>query len=264
MERRYLTISEFAGLRNVSIGSLRYYEKLKILTPARIDPATNYRYYLPEQLKTLDTIMLCVALDIPLKDLKNYVDEEGALDEKSILETGKKAMQDKISEMQAKLEITQFGLDTIARNQRYSERKGVYIREIEERYLIEAPFPGEWKDLSLEEKEPIELFQEAQAKNMAPVFPPGIMIHCETEPVRLSLFFRVLHPDLQDTRIIHLPQAPYRCLQADLTSQTDIRKLLEENFPLQRRKTIIISNMLLSKLHFDSMHSEIQAAAETS
>lgn len=99
---------------------------------------------------------------------------------------------------------------------------------------------------------------------MAPVFPPGIMIHCETEPVHLSLFFRVLHPDLQDKRIIRLPKAPNRCLQADLTSQMDIRKLLEENFPLQRRKTIIISNMLLSKLHFDSMHSEIQAAAETS
>lgn len=100
MKRRYLTISEFAGLRNVRIGSLRYYEKLKILTPARVDPATNYRYCLPEQLKTLGTIMLCVALDIPLKNLKNYVDEDGFLDEKSILETGKKAMQDKISEMQ--------------------------------------------------------------------------------------------------------------------------------------------------------------------
>lgn len=39
--RKYLTISEFAELRNVNINSLRYYEKLKILLPAWVDPQTN-------------------------------------------------------------------------------------------------------------------------------------------------------------------------------------------------------------------------------
>ena len=37
--KQYLTISEFAGLRNVNINSIRYYEKQKFLMPAWIRSA---------------------------------------------------------------------------------------------------------------------------------------------------------------------------------------------------------------------------------
>ena len=81
----YMTISEFASLRNVNINSIRYYEKQKILIPAWIDPQTKYRYYLPEQLGILDAILLCIRLNIPLKELKSYIDSNGNLDKKGLL-----------------------------------------------------------------------------------------------------------------------------------------------------------------------------------
>lgn len=87
--KQYLTISEFAGLRNVNINSIRYYEKQKFLMPAWIDPQTKYRYYLPEQLGMLDMILLCIKLGIPLKELKEYIDQSGKLDEKIFWKTEK-------------------------------------------------------------------------------------------------------------------------------------------------------------------------------
>lgn len=204
--------------------------------------------------------MLCVALDIPLRDIKSYVDENGCLDEKSILIRGKKAMQERISGMQMKLETTQFSLDSIEKNQRYKDRKGVYRRRIEERFFIETPFCGDWRDFSREEKKSMELFHEAQGKNMVPVFPSGIIIHYEREPVQFSFYFQVLHPDKEDKRILHIPEGVYACLQTDMTFQVDMKQLLEENFPIQEKKMIIISNMLLNKLHFNNRRSEIQAA----
>lgn len=259
MSKDYLTISEFAKLRNISIGSLRYYEKLKILLPARIDPRTKYRYYLPEQISILDTITLCTLFGIPLNNLKEYIDEHGKLDEKRILESGKKAMQEQISAMQTSVEITEFNLNNMEQNEKYSSQKGIYTRSIEERFLIAAPFCGNWNDLTNKEKAAMDLFHTAQQQNMAPVFPAGILIHCETKPVSYSFFVQVLHPAKQDKQIIRIPKADFSCMQIDVTSQTDILDILEKNFKLQELKTIIISNMPLNKSSFNSRHSEIQA-----
>lgn len=57
------TISEFAKLRNININSLRYYEKIGVLTPSYTDPKTGYRYYTPDQLSVLDAI-LCIDLHL--------------------------------------------------------------------------------------------------------------------------------------------------------------------------------------------------------
>lgn len=73
----FLSIGELAKLRNVNVQSLRYYEKLGILVPAYINPENGYRYYSLDQIMILDTIILCIDLGIPLKDLKNYVNTEG-------------------------------------------------------------------------------------------------------------------------------------------------------------------------------------------
>lgn len=253
-----MTISEFAKLRNVSIGSLRYYEQLKILTPAKIDPDSKYRYYLPEQLATLDTILLCIELDIPLKNLENYVDSNGDLNQKKILASGKQAMLDKISEMQMKLEITQYNMDSMERNQEYRNCEGIYTREIDERYFLEVPFHGDWKDLSQKEHMPFALFHEAQEKKMSPIFPVAIILHNEKTPTEFSFCLQVLHPDEADKRILYLPKASYLCLQADLTFQSDLAQLIHDNFPSKERRMIIISNMIQKKMHFGSRHSEIQ------
>lgn len=258
MEKKYLTISEFAKLRNVSIGSLRYYEQLKILCPAKIDPHTKYRYYLPEQLATLDTILLCIELNIPLKDLDTYIDSNGYLNQKKILATSKQAMMDKIMEMQMKLEITQYSMNSMERNQKYTNQKGVYTREIDSRSFLEVPLGTDWKNLYKKEQMPLKLFHEAQEKKMSPIFPASIILHYEDSLPQASFCLQVLHPDNSDKRILHLPKAEYLCFQTDLTFETNLKELLEKNFGEEDKKTIIISNMIQKKMHFHSRHSEIQ------
>lgn len=254
----YLTINEFARLRNVNANSIRYYEKLKILMPAWIDPQTKYRYYLPEQLDLLDTITLCIKLGRPLKNLKHYIDENGRLDGRKIFEDGKRVMQEKIADMQTGLELTQFNLEALERNQQYSDHQGIYSREIEERYFFIKTFCGNWNDLLQKEKTAMDLFQYAQDLNMVPVFPAGILVDGEASPASFSFFVQVLHPVENDSRILHLPKAKYFCLQVDLTSKTDLSKLLAENFPQFSKRNVIISNMLLNKMYLNGRHSEIQ------
>ena len=88
------TISEFAKLRDININSLRYYEKIGVLKPAYTDPNTGYRYYTPDQLSVLDMILLCLSLDIPLKQLSEYKDENSYLLNDKLYETGKEVAKD--------------------------------------------------------------------------------------------------------------------------------------------------------------------------
>ena len=261
--KKYLTISEFAGLRNVNINSIRYYEKQKILIPAWIDPQTKYRYYLPEQLNVLDAILLCIRLGISLKELKQFVDSEGQFDEKRILEQGKEILQRRLSSIQQGLEITQFNLDNMEDNQKYRYETEVYTRVIGERYLFETPFYGKWDDLVQKEKCVMELFHDAQRADMAPVFPPGILIRWNVRTLKFSLFVQILHPTEHDERIVKVPEAAFSCFQADLAHGTDIVKLLNEKVDMQGIKTVVISNMLLGKLHYSSRHSEIQLSQKS-
>lgn len=256
--KQYLTISEFAKLRNVDINSLRYYEKLKILTPAWIDPQTKYRYYLPDQLVTLDIIILCIRIGIPLKNLQEYIDASGNLDKKGFLEDGKAAMEKRVADMQLGLELIQFSLNNMEQNQEYSGNTGVYTREIPERYFIERPFSGNWSNVGQKENTAMELFHDAQERELAPVFPAGILVRPDAAPDQFSFFFQVLHPDPQDGQILRVPAGTFACMQADLTPDTELLGLLAEHFPEQIQGTVIISNMVLSKLHFNSRHSEIQ------
>ena len=61
-------------------------------------------------------------------------------------------MQAKIDAMQTGIAITQFNLDSIEQNKIYSKQKGIYTREIEERFLIEAPIAGKLGDFIQKEK----------------------------------------------------------------------------------------------------------------
>ncbi len=68
-----LRIGEVARLFNLSVGTLRHYELMGVLDPARIDPASGYRYYGSRQLSTLNTISHLRVLDLPLAQIREFV-----------------------------------------------------------------------------------------------------------------------------------------------------------------------------------------------
>lgn len=63
-------IGEFSRSSRVTVKMLRHYGELGLLTLARVDPYTNYRYYSADQLPRLHRI-------VALKDLGFRLDEIG-------------------------------------------------------------------------------------------------------------------------------------------------------------------------------------------
>jgi DNA-binding transcriptional MerR regulator len=69
MDDRML-IGRFARLSGVGIGALRHYHELGLLIPARVDPATGYRYYRRDQAEDARLIARLRELDVSLPEIR--------------------------------------------------------------------------------------------------------------------------------------------------------------------------------------------------
>ena len=68
-----MKIGEFAAFSDVSIRALRLYDRMGLLRPSQVDTESSYRYYLPDQLQTLNTILSFKKVGFSLKEIKDMI-----------------------------------------------------------------------------------------------------------------------------------------------------------------------------------------------
>jgi DNA-binding transcriptional MerR regulator len=62
-------IGEFSRITRVTIDALRHYDALGLLTPAKVDPFTGYRYYSARQLMSLHRILALKEVGFSLEEI---------------------------------------------------------------------------------------------------------------------------------------------------------------------------------------------------
>ncbi|MFY9519839.1 MAG: MerR family transcriptional regulator [Caldicoprobacterales bacterium] len=77
------TVNKLAKLAGVSTRTLRYYDEIGLLKPARVS-SNSYRIYGQKEIDRLQQIMLYRELDLPLEDIKNILDEKSFDGEKAL------------------------------------------------------------------------------------------------------------------------------------------------------------------------------------
>jgi DNA-binding transcriptional MerR regulator len=74
-------IGTVAGLAQVSVRTLRYYDELGLLRPVWVDPDTGYRWYAPEQLHRLHRILALRDLGVRLAEIAVLLDNDLGVEE---------------------------------------------------------------------------------------------------------------------------------------------------------------------------------------
>lgn len=69
MSKTKLKIKEFSRLCQVTVKTLRHYEKIGLLTPAQVDEWTGYRYYSVGQMQTLNSIRVLKDIGFSLEEI---------------------------------------------------------------------------------------------------------------------------------------------------------------------------------------------------
>ena len=252
----FLSIGELAKLRDINVQSLRYYEKLGILIPAYINPQSGYRYYSLEQIMILDTIILCIDLGIPLKDLKNYVNEDGELEFEHLLKDGKKLAKEKIRKIESSMDSIDRTLQHINAQKTFQGREGYYSRYIFERYYISIPCETVMRAETYE-KNLSQLFSLAKKHNLQASFPHGIIAsYCNGQFAASHMFLEVLPSD--NSIVQKLDAGNYLCFQEPREVHSDPLVVFPQKLWNQGQATVIISSMSPDTYKYDNVTLEFQ------
>lgn len=258
--KKYLTISQVAKLRNININSLRYYEKLGVLVPAYVDSESRYRYYRPEQLFTLDIILLCISLDVPLKNLPKYTNSNSILGKK-LLEDGRTLAKQKIKDIQLELQKIEYILNRQTENEKYAKKESIYQREFESRYFILERYFGKLNDSTQINNLAATLFSYADKRQMTPILSTGILLKYDKEEIKQFIFYEVLTP-VTDDKLICLPTASFQCIHFKLEEETNCLELIEHYFGHLHFQTVILTDFVQNEYVYDNKDREIQVFCE--
>lgn len=73
-KKNLFQIGEVAEMFHLSVSSLRHYERCGLLRPEYTDPDSGYRYYSARQLEVLTTIRFLRQLDMPIVQIRDFLD----------------------------------------------------------------------------------------------------------------------------------------------------------------------------------------------
>ena len=103
-DARLFRIGQVARMFNISLGSLRHYERCGLLEPAYVDRRTGYRYYGVKQFEVLNTIRYLRVLDMPLEQIAEFLHNRDV-----------RVIEDKLVAQKALIERKQHELEMISR-----------------------------------------------------------------------------------------------------------------------------------------------------
>lgn len=258
LNMKMFTISEFAKLRNININSLRYYEKIGVLKPFCINEHTGYRYYSPDQLPILDVILLCLDFGMPLKDLKSYIDDNKFIHNDDLFAAGRKIAEERVQNALTELNKIEYTLQYMNVNRQYSEQTGLYEREIPERRIITTEYTGDPLDIKKIETTSAILYEYAQGKQLAPVFPAGMIIEAANGQTTIKIFFEVMAKGKNDMSLESISAGTFLCQQVNLPINVELLNVIESVYGKSENTKIIVSNMLLDKYQLGTKKSELQ------
>jgi len=97
-------IGEFARLSGVSVKTLRFYDEVGILRPARIDPRTRYRFYSAQQLQDIALARMLRASGVSVPEVKRLLRKRDRMPEqRALLESLQAELRESLEQTQRSL-----------------------------------------------------------------------------------------------------------------------------------------------------------------
>lgn len=107
-----ISAGEFAKLCKTTRDTLRYYDKMGILVPKKNDE-NGYNYYSPRQITSFYFISFYRALECPVKQLKEFMNEPGSDDFYKLINNQYDTLLDMKREIENKLELLTIAIDMV-------------------------------------------------------------------------------------------------------------------------------------------------------
>ena len=158
------TIGEMAKMHNIPESTLRYYDDKGIFHPAIVDSQTNYRYYTIDQFSMLDTIKFLRQLNIPLKEIKRYIDERTPAFAMDLLEKQEEMLLKKQKEIEYTLAKIKHKIHLMTEAVQ-TDADTVFFKELPTRKITALPITSNGTNVT---DDMFEYYIHSLQKNMKP------------------------------------------------------------------------------------------------
>ena len=95
-------IGEFSKINQITVKTLRHYEKIGLIAPCEVDEWTKYRYYDVSQLKKMSTIIYLKRLGFALSEIKDIMNKDGGIPSFEMIEAKLKLCKDEIKRLEVR------------------------------------------------------------------------------------------------------------------------------------------------------------------
>ena len=131
-----LSITELAKLRQVTSETLRYYDRIGLITPDYVDPQTRYRYYSIRQYEKLGTIKELRQLGMSIHDITDYFSGRNLRKSHQLLLHQLELLEEEIRKQQLLSEILRRKLHFLSEITPPPPVDKVFCRAFPQRYMI--------------------------------------------------------------------------------------------------------------------------------
>jgi len=140
MEKKLFTIGEISKIKGITRKALRFYEKIGLLKPYRVDPSNRYRYYSIEQFVHVDIIKAARVMDISPMELKAVFKNKDTVELMEFLDSQMEKAARKMDELRQTIRRINAVQKSISNSLASAARKEVYRRQIPPRTIVTLAF----------------------------------------------------------------------------------------------------------------------------
>ncbi len=257
----YLTIGEVSKIKKISIKSLRYYERIGILTPAKINEENGYRFYSVDQLLAVDMIKFLAAMDLPLKDWGKYFRPGSGFYLAELIADSKSLVNDQIYELQMRLNKLELAERGLRDNENYNNIEGFYKRRIPERNFLCHPLDDPRSMVEFHKKLTL-LFEKAKENGLSANYPSGILMVWTPKETAYYTYLEIYEKVPTGSFSMCVPEQVYDCIRADREEIMQIHEKYPKYFSDNSDTVVIGADSLTSPVEFRAYPVELQFAGK--
>lgn len=162
MKEELLSIGKMAEINDVSIATLRLYDKNGLLVPAYIDKDSGYRYYTLQQTARLDIIAYMKELGMSLSEIGTILKKEDITLIEDVLAQKNEQLHEQMRRLKERHDAVERTITQIERYRKSPATGTISLEYIDRRYIWSIPCPQNFyeKDRNSYEETVIALRKE--------------------------------------------------------------------------------------------------------
>lgn len=258
-----LTIGKLAELSGVHVKALRYYDRIGILPPTYVNEENGYRYYSQEHVLLVEIIKLCAELSIPLKELKEYIEVDGSIENiAELADVGIRKIKQQMKRFQDNLSFLEEVKKDIQRSSAMKEGIGETIIDLGTTDYWMEPYTGHIGDIEYH-RLMSKLFEKIEVQlGLKTKYEMGTALIFENGHYETYMFVTLENEDKNSTfdNFVRIQKSSYRSTLTKEKNIASASKIFPDLFALDYKKIVFELELISVQMNCPAPKFEIRCS----